>query len=203
MKKRRLISLVTVLIFIMTVAGPALALDDGGEALEYFPLKAENYWVYKVSLPDNKAYSQIVLVNSINGQDIRAIVFINQIPQMEVVYKLNEAGLFRMKQISAEGVLSLNPMQLVLASKLNPGSSWSWEAVGEKGRETAKAVGFEKVTVPVGTFEALLVQYEGVYNDGTAYFEKTWFVKGVGYVKVVSTAGDMTITKELVEYKVN
>lgn len=202
MKKGHFIPLVAVLIFLMT-AWTASAADDGGEAFEYFPLKAQNYWAYKVSLPDNKAYSQIVLVNSSVGQDIRAVVFINQIPQMEVVYKLNEQGLFRTKQISAEGVITLNPMQLVLASKLNPGSVWSWEAADTKGKETAKVVGFEKVTVPVGTFEALLLEYEGVYNDGTVYFEKTWFVKGVGYVKVVSTAGDMTITKELLEYKVN
>ncbi len=202
MKKRHLIGLVAVLVFLMS-AWTILAIDDGGEAFEYFPLKAQNYWAYKVSLPDNKAYSQIVLVNSDIGQDIRAVVLINQIPQMEVVYKLNEEGLFRTKQISPEGVSTLNPIQLVLASKLDPGSSWSWEATEGKGKETAKVVGFEKVTVPTGTFEALLVQYEGVYNDGTAYFEKTWFVKGVGYVKVVSTVGDMTITKELLEYKVN
>lgn len=203
MLKKRLLILLLVVFLPIYGAGVGLAIDNGGEAFEYFPLKAQNYWAYKVSLPDNKAYSQIVLVNSNNGQDIRTVIFINQMPQMEVVYKLNEQGLFRTKQISAEGVNTLNPMQLVLASKLDPGSGWSWEATDEKGKETAKVIGFEKITVPAGTFDALLVQYEGVYNDGTNYLEKTWFVKGAGYVKVVSVVEDTIVTKELLEYKVN
>ncbi|NLW45724.1 MAG: hypothetical protein GXY86_00055, partial [Firmicutes bacterium] len=48
-----------------------------------------------------------------------------------------------------------------------------------------------------------LIQYEGVYKDGKAYFEKTWFVKDVGYVKAVTTVDGQTIIKELVEYKTN
>ncbi len=202
MKKVFIIQLIAVLLIIMG-NWRVLAADVGGEAYEYFPLKAQNYWTYKVSLPENKAYSQIVFVNSNMGQDIKVMVVINQIPVMEVAYLLNEQGLFRTKQISAEGVVTLKPMQLVLASKLEPGMSWNWEAAEEKGKETAKVVGFEKVSVPAGTFEALLVQYDGLYNDGTAYSEKTWFVKDVGYVKVVSVTADMTVTKELLEYKIN
>lgn len=203
MLKRHLIRLVAVFLILIVTSWPVLAIDDGGDALEYFPLKARNYWAYKMSLPDNKVYSQIVLVNSNSGQDIRTVVIINQMPQMEVVYKLNEQGLFRTKQISAEGVNTLKPMQTVLPSKLAPGSVWNWEANEGAGKEVAKVVGFEKVTVPVGTFEALLVLYEGVFDDGAAYSEKTWFVKGVGYVKAVTTIGETTITKELLEYEVN
>ena len=204
MHKRHLISLLAVLLMLIIVDWPVLAtIDVGGEALEYFPLKARNYWAYKVSLPDNKAYSQIVLVNSNSGQDIRTVVFINQMPQMEVVYKSDGQGLFRTKQISAEGVNTLSPMQTVLPSEVSLGSVWSWEATEGPGKEIAKVVSFEKVTVPVGTFEALLVQYEGVFNDGVAYSEKTWFVKGVGYVKAVTTVGGTTITKELLDYEVN
>lgn len=176
---------------------------DGGEAVEYFPLKVKNIWSYKVDLPNNEAYSQMVLVNSQTGQDIRAMVLINEMPWMEVLYTVNEEGLFRTKQINAQGVEVIEPKQLVLPSKFSPGISWHWEAADGKGKETAKVIGFEKVTVPAGTFEALLVQYEGVYKDGTAYLEKTWFAKGVGYVKVESSAADQSVTKELLEYKTN
>ncbi len=180
-----------------------LAEDTGGEAIEYFPLKEKNFWAYKISLPNNETYSQIVAVNSQIGQNIRAVVLINQMPWMEIAYIVNEEGLFRTKQISAQGVEVIEPRQMVLASKLNAGVNWNWEAADQKGKETARVIGKEKVTVPVGTFDALLVQYEGVYKDGTVYLEKTWFVKGIGYIKVESSAGDQTITKELVEYKVN
>lgn len=202
MKKVFMIQLITIFLVIMG-GWTVLAADVGGEAFEYFPLKSQNYWAYKVSLPDNQAYSQVVLVNSNLGQDIKVMVIINQIPRMEVAYLLNEQGLFRTKQISAEGVVTLKPMQLVLAAKLEPGMSWNWEAVEAAGKETARVIGFEKVSVPAGTFKALLVEYEGVYDDGTAYLERTWFVKGVGYVKVTSTMAGTTITKELLEYKIN
>lgn len=202
MLKRHLRQLVAAFLMLTIVSWPVLAIDAGGDAFEYFPLKVQNYWAYKVSLPDNKVYSQIVLVNSKSGQDIRTVVFINQIPQMEVVYKLNEQGLFRTKQISAEGVNTLKPMQTVLPFKLALDSVWSWEASEGPGEETAKVVRVEKVTVPAGTFEALLVKYEGIFNDGAAYSEMTWFVKGVGYVKAVTTIGGTTITKELLEYNV-
>lgn len=201
LKKKYMKSLIIILLLAMGTQG-AFAADNGGDAFEYFPLKTQNFWSYKVTLPNDEVYSQVLFVNNQVGQDIKVVILINQMPWMEVGYLLNEQGLFRTKQISGEGVTTIEPKQLVLASKLDPGISWNWDAADQKGKETAKVVGYEKVTVTAGAFEALLVQYEGVYSDGTAYLEKTWFVKGIGYVKVVSTSAGMTTTKELLEYKI-
>lgn len=181
----------------------ALAGDVGGEAIQYFPLKAKNIWSYKVTLPNNETYSQILVVNSQVGQDIRVMVLLNRMPWMEVIYSINEEGLFRTKQISAQGVEVIEPKQMVLAAKIDANQGWNWEATDASEKESVKVIGFEKVTVPVGTFEAVLIQYEGVYKDGKAYFEKTWFVKDVGYVKAVTTVDGQTIIKELVEYIAN
>ncbi len=202
LKKFSIIFLIIVLMLV-TSTWAAFAANNGGDAFEYFPLKPESFWSYKVTLPNNEVYSQIVFVNNQVGQDIRVLVLINQMPWMEVVYLLNEEGLFRVKQISPNGVVAVEPKQMMLASKLDPGISWNWESADKKERETVKVIGTEKVTVPVGTFEALIVQYEGVYPDGTAYIEKTWFVKGIGYVKAVNSRGDQAETKELIEYKTN
>jgi len=87
----------------------ALAGDVGGEAIQYFPLKAKNIWSYKVTLPNNETYSQILVVNSQVGQDIRVMVLLNRMPWMEVIYSINEEGLFRTKQISAQGVEVIEP----------------------------------------------------------------------------------------------
>lgn len=202
MNKISFIFLIIVLLLVMNTL-VVFAADNGGEAFEYYPLKTQNYWSYKVTLPNNEAYSQILFVNSQVGQDVRVVVLINQMPLMEIGYTLNEEGLFRTKQISPNGVVTLDPKQMVLASKLNPGMSWNWESADKKERESVKVIGVEKVTVPAGTFDALLVQYEGVYTDGTAYIEKTWFVKGIGYVKAVTSRANQTDTKELLEYKTN
>jgi hypothetical protein len=181
----------------------AIAEGVGGEATLYFPLKVNNVWSYKVTLPNNEVYSQILIVNSQVGQDIRVGVLINRMPFAEVIYSINEEGLFRTKQISAQGVEVIEPKQMVLAAKNNADQVWNWEAADTGEKESIKVIGFEKVTVPVGTFEALLVQYEGVYKDGKAYLEKTWFVKDIGYVKATTTIDGQTIIKELVEYKTN
>jgi hypothetical protein len=181
----------------------AIAEGVGGEATLYFPLKVNNVWSYKVTLPNNEVYSQILIVNSQVGQDIRVGVLINRMPFAEVIYSINEEGLFRTKQISAQGVEVIEPKQMVLAAKNNADQVWNWEAADTGEKESIKVIGFEKVTVPVGAFEALLVQYEGVYKDGKAYLEKTWFVKDIGYVKATTTIDGQTIIKELVEYKTN
>ena len=180
-----------------------LAEDVGGEAIQYFPLKAKNIWSYKVTLPNNETHSQILVVKSQVGQDIRVTVLVNRMPWVEVIYLINEEGLYRTKQISAQGVEVIEPKQMVLAAKMDANQVWKWEAADASEKETVKVLGFEKVTVPVGTFEAVLVQYEGTYKDGKDYLEKTWFVKDVGYVKATTTVDGQTITKELVEYKTN
>lgn len=202
MKKYWIIPILTAIILI-AANWVAFAEDIGGEAIRYFPLKAQNAWSYKVTLPNNESYSQILVVNSQFGQDIRVVVLINQMPWMEVVYSVNDEGLFRTKQISAQGVETIEPKQMVLAAKMDEDQVWTWEAADAKSKETVKVTGFEKVTVPAGTFEAIVVQYEGVYKDGAAYLEKTWFVKDVGYVKVASTIDGQTVIKELLEYKTN
>lgn len=196
---------VMIVAFVILTLGTwaVIADNNGGEAFEYFPLKAKNIWSYKASLPNNEAFSQQVMVTDQVGQNIKTVIFVNKTPWMEVSYLLNEQGLFRTKQISAEGVTTLEPKQMVLASKLVPGMSWNWETDDKKEKETAKVIGIEKVTVPAGTFEALLVQYEGNYKDGATYLEKTWFVKGVGYVKSILSTADQSIIKELLEYKIN
>jgi hypothetical protein len=181
----------------------ALAKGIGGEATLYFPLKVNNIWSYKVTLPNNEYYSQIMIVNSQVGQDIRVGVLINRMPFAEVIYSVNEEGLFRAKQISAQGVEVIEPKQMVLAAKIKADQVWNWEAADGREKESVKVIGFEKVTVPVGSFEALLVQYEGVYKNGKAYLDRTWFVKDVGYVKATTTIDGQTIIKELVEYKTN
>ncbi|NLY76032.1 MAG: hypothetical protein GX075_12140 [Firmicutes bacterium] len=197
---KRILWLVLVVLLAVTGGLPVGAEGIGGEAYDYFPLIPMNIWLYKVSLTEEKVFSQLVVVNGQTGQDIKTTVFFNKTPVMEVTYIYNEDGLFRTKQISAEGVETLNPKQMVLASKLAVGTGWDWKAADGQAKETTKVIGFEEVIVPAGTFQTLLVQYEGVDKSGAEFREKAWFAKGVGYVKAVTVIGGETITKELVGY---
>jgi hypothetical protein len=67
---------------------------------------------------------------------------------------------------------------------------------------TIRYVRWEPVTVPFGTFDALLseadqtLEFEGQRQPGT---QREWLVPGIGTIKVVATANSRTITLELTD----
>jgi hypothetical protein len=179
----------------------AWAAESENDGAGYYPLKAGNKWAYKETAPDGKVIHHQEEVFS-GGQDtVRVVMALNGKVIAEIHYHLTGEGIFKTKMISAYGVDESKPYQKVLPARISAGYAWSWESESKKAKETAKVVGFEKVAVPAGTFDALLVQYDGNADDGTAYTEKTWFVKGIGYVKSVSTVQGETTTMELADYR--
>lgn len=54
----------------------------------------------------------------------------------------------------------------------------------------------ETVTVPAGTFTALVIENEGS-QFGSSVSSTVWFAEGVGIVKTVTNAGGFVITEEL------
>ena len=71
-----------------------------------------------------------------------------------------------------------------------------------KMKETSKVLATEKVTVAAGTFETLLIQCQGIDDKGVAYDEKTWYAKGIGYVKDENLIEGKTYISELTEYNI-
>jgi hypothetical protein len=175
--------------------------NTGVAGADYYPLKVGNKWAYKETVSDGTVmHHQEEVFNG--GQDtFRVGLALNGKPFAEIHYRLTDDGIFKTKVISAKGVDDSKPYQKILPARINAGYTWNWESESKKAKETAEVVGFEKVAVPAGTFDAVLVQYAGNTEDGTAYTDKTWFVKGIGYVKNVSAAGGETTTIELTDYK--
>ncbi len=107
-----------------------------------------------------------------------------------------------------------------LPTELTPGLRWSWTQALESPISTmevagsAEVIGTQRVTVPAGTFEAVVVRSEVknhvVSKGGTippidhVQRDESWYVRGLGLVKNVTQAGaGYRADKVLVRYSVH
>ena len=162
---------------------------NSGDVAVYFPLNPGNSWTYKVRMAGgtNSIQQKVKVTEPDNGNPEIVVYDQKNNPLAFIYYIENGQGLFKTKQMGPSGVLEFHPTWLVLSSKMNVGATWSWESSDHKMKEASKVLDTEKVTVAAGTFETLLIQCEGIDEKGTAYVEKTWYAKGVGYVKDENT----------------
>ncbi|HBE76299.1 MAG TPA: hypothetical protein DDW65_00725 [Firmicutes bacterium] len=176
---------------------------DSNDAEAYFPLKPGNTWIYQLTLSgSSKTIQQKIKVSDPEDGNPKLIVYDpNANPQIFVYYVENQQGLFKTKEMGPSGILQYKPLWQVLGAKINIGASWSWESEDHKMKETAKVTAAEKVTVPAGAFETILIEYSGISQNNTAYTDKTWYAKGVGYVKDELTMDGKTLTSQLSEYQ--
>jgi hypothetical protein len=176
---------------------------DSNDAAAYFPLKTGNMWIYKVSMTGvTNSFSQRIKVTDPENGNPKIIVYDpKDNPLAFISYLENDKGIFKVKQMSPAGVEEYKPLWQVLSSKMNVGATWGWESGDHKMKETSKVLAMEKITILAGTFETMLIQCEGVDNRGSAYVEKTWYAKGVGYVKDENTTEGKTYITELSEYQ--
>jgi hypothetical protein len=174
-----------------------------GDVAIYFPLNPGSTWTYKVSTVGgtDSALHKIKATESENNPQLIVYDSKNN-PQVFIYYTENEQGLFKTKMMGPSGIIEYKPAWLVLSSKMNVGATWSWESSDHKMKETSKVLAGEKVTVAAGTFETILIVCDGVDEQGNAYTEKTWYAKGVGYVKDENTFAGKTNITELTEYNI-
>jgi len=107
-----------------------------------------------------------------------------------------------------------------LPTELTPGLRWSWTQALDSPISTmevvgsAEVIGAQRVTVPAGTFDAVVVRSEvknHVISKGGAIppidhvqRDESWYVRGLGLVKSVTRAGaDYRAEKELIRYSVH
>jgi hypothetical protein len=192
-----------VMVVSLAIGGLMVFGADSNAAAAYFPLNTGNIWIYKVSMKGQTgSFLQKIKVTDPENGNLKIIVYDpKDNPLAFISYLENEKGIFKIKQMSPSGVEEYQPLWQVLSSKMNVGATWGWESKDHKMKETSNVLATEKITVAAGTFETILIQCEGVDNKGSAYFEKTWYAKGVGYVKDETTIDGKTSITELSEYQ--
>lgn len=88
---------------------------------------------------------------------------------------------------------------------MTKGRTWTWkgDVEGKPGNSTFTIIGEEEITVPAGTFKAWKVKTKTDDSGKTKATIYTWFVKGVGPVKIEldstmnSTAGSLKIKSRM------
>lgn len=197
MKKLFLMIYVGLLAFLLIGTSIFAATDTS-----YYPLEVGNRWEYRITINGSPtSIIQMIGVISVKNGEARLGFVRNGFAMAEVCYTQNKSGIFKTKQITAFGTTNYQPAQPLVTSNMSVGTGWNWEADDKTKKESVKVVSTEKVTVPAGTFDALVLNYEGVEGKED-YTEKTWFVKGIGYVKNIQVDKKQTVITELIKYEV-
>jgi hypothetical protein len=197
------LTIVILAVFVLITSGIMIFGANSGDAAEYYPLHPGNTWIYKLSMLGNTQTVQekIKVTDPEDGNPKIIIYDPKGNPRVFVYYEQNQQGLFKVKEMDPSGINQYHPLMPMLSAKMNVGTYWSWESDDHKMKETDKVTAVEKVTVPAGTFETILIECSGVGANNVAYLEKTWWAKGVGYVKDELTTDGNTFIRDLSEYQ--
>jgi hypothetical protein len=80
---------------------------------------------------------------------------------------------------------ALRGKNFIIALQMPFESGKAWEGrLFQGGSETIRVVGFETVTVPAGTFQALKMEHHLRYDNGKEDFLNYWYAPDVGMVKL-------------------
>jgi hypothetical protein len=101
---------------------------------------------------------------------------------------------------------------VTLSGDIQQGDDWSQTigvevSAGNKKMDftidsTFTAVGYETVTVPAGTFNALKVEESSDMGGPEPTIINLWYVQNVGSIKTEIKMGDQTLVNELVSYNI-
>lgn len=185
----------------MMVLGFSMAASAISDADTYYPMKDGNMWEYQLLENGEPFAVQTMGVISVKGNKVIIGAQQNREVVSQLYFEVAEDGIYRCGQDTIVGSSQTLPKQLVVKHKLKAGDKWTWKSADKKNMRTAVVGPTEKVTVPGGTFDAITVTYF-VQGEDFEYEEKTWYVKGLGYVKSVQKAGPLVLTTELVNARI-
>jgi hypothetical protein len=182
----------------------------------YYPLKSGAQWTYNGPQgPFTQTISSggggIFTINVESGADtflIQALcmeggdINLLQVPGDSLSYS-GDSGSSTMTTTSNEGV--------TLPGDIQVGDDWSQTIGGEVSAggqkmdftlySTYTAVGYENVSVPAGTFNALKIEQSSDMGGPEPMIQTLWYVQDVGMVKSEIDIGELVV-QELVSYNI-
>ncbi|MCU0484938.1 MAG: hypothetical protein MUC85_02390 [Anaerolineales bacterium] len=193
---------------------------------QFYPIVDGASWTYSITAQDNPptlATHSIATVNdgsftlTVQGMDANGIFTMDGTCGDDGIILMNVPGISATYSSDGGGstLSTTNDDGMTIPDDIQVGDDWlqkiSVVGSSEDGQvnlsatieTTYKAVGYETVTVPAGTFYALKVEQTGSMTmGGTPAFEThgfTWYAQGIGTVK---SGLDGTYTSELVSYTI-
>ncbi len=166
--------------------------------LDLFPLKAKSKWVYKVA--DQEVVVEVTGTEKLNNEECTKLdtKVGGQVKATEL-YFVKADGVYRAKVKDDK----IDPPVKILALPVKKDNSWKVDS--KVGAQTVKGEfkikdEKEKVKVPAGDFEAVVVEGADFDIAGTKTTVKQWFVQGKGIVKLSYSIQGTESILELKEY---
>ena len=182
-------------VVVLLVASTALA---QGPANDLFPLKAKSKWVYKVV--DQEVVVEVTGTEKFNNEDCTKLeTKVGGQVKASELYFVKPDGVYRAKVKDDK----IDPPVKILALPVKKNESWKVNS--KVGAQTVKGEfkikdDKEKVKVPAGEFEAVVVEGTDLDIAGTKTTVKQWFVPGKGIVKLSYSIQGNESSLELKEY---
>jgi hypothetical protein len=181
---------------------PAAPAKPPADADGYFPLTPKSKWVYKVQ---DQAVEVLVDKNEKFKDEMctKVDTLVSGKVVASELYCLKADGLYRVKVKDDE----ISPPVRVLPLPIQKGASWEINSkVGAQSGQLVKGTfrivnDKEKVKVPAGEYEAVLVEGADMDVGGTKTTVRLWFVKGVGLVRLSYKIADAESVLELEKYE--
>lgn len=177
------------------LAGSAALL---AQTTDFYPVKKDSKWVYKVG--ENAIEVKATEVGP-DGAKLDTIVNGKTVASETIQVKAD--GVYRTKINSGDVKPAVKFLELKDGKPAGVGTKWdvSSEIAKQtiKGSFTIKAEK-EKVKVPLGEFEAVLVEGPEFDIAGSKATVKYWFAAGKGVVKLTYSIGGNEAQLELKEY---
>lgn len=181
---------------VVLVASVAMAQSP---TTEFFPLKLKSKWKYKVA--DQTVEMVVVGTEKFNNEDcVKVDTLVNGQPKASELYSVKADGVYRVKVKDDK----VDPPVKVLALPVKKDATWKVDS--KVGSQTVKGEfkikdDKEKVKVPAGEFEAVMVEGADFDIAGTKTTVKVWFAKDKGIVKLVYVIQGTESVLELVSFE--
>jgi len=178
----------------LALAVALTAQEGGGKETEWYPLKKDTTWTYKV--PGNSIVMKVTNPADKDGAKVETLVNGKSIANEHIQVK--EDGVYR------TSINGLKPEQPVRFLKLPPKEGESWDVETKiqgqavKGKFTTSK---EKVTVPAGSYDAFKVEGKDFDIAGMKTNITYWFADKVGIVKLSFSLGGTDAVLELEKYE--
>lgn len=189
--------------FLLVMLLPAFAADDKPEKMEeseYYPLKANTVWHYKIG--DNKKFRLKALKEEqYEGKPSVRVVMLEEADKEQSYenIQVKKDGVYR---LGFESNKAEPPVKFLA---LPPKDGESWKVDSKIGKETLKGTFKEgeekKVKVPAGEYDTVFTESDDLDANGMKVKFKTYFAKGVGMVKQVISVNGQDVVIELEKYE--
>ena len=170
------------------------------------PFEAGNKWVYTgtVNGQTREFTQEIVSVETKNKKDFYLMESrMNGVTTNLFKFHLDSDALYLISRTNRRGVTIFSPPRKELLRNAKIGDKWNWKAKNNVDHLEHRVLRKERVKVPAGTFDAIVVITTGFMEGVTLGKAFTWYVDKIGTVKEEVRIHNKTMSRELVRYKVN